>query len=62
MPIAWLLNLDAEFEGYDSISTEIRLIQENLMPVISAMGLALKLETRRDIDRLASMMLTYLPL
>jgi hypothetical protein len=55
-------DMDDEFEGYDSSSTEIRFIEENLMPVISAMGLTLNLETRADIDRLASMMLTYLPL
>jgi len=55
-------DMNNEFEGYDSSSTEIRFIQENLMPVISAMGLTLNLETRADIDQLASMMLTYLPL
>ena len=55
-------DMNDEFEGYDSSSTEIQFIQENLMPVISAMGLTLDLETRADIDRLASMMLTYLPL
>ncbi|MDA1129204.1 MAG: M28 family peptidase [Chloroflexi bacterium] len=55
-------DMEDEFEGYDSSSTEIRFIQENLMPVISAMGLTFNLETRADIDRLASMMLTYLPI
>ena len=55
-------NMDGEFEGYDSSPTEIRFIRENLMPVISAIGLAPKLETRADIDRLASIMLANLSL
>ena len=48
------------FEGYDSSSTEIKFIEENLMVVLSAMGLARKLETREDVDRIASLMVNYL--
>ena len=48
------------FEGYDSSSTEINFIEENLMVVLSAMGLARKLETREDVDRIASLMVNYL--
>ena len=49
-----------DFEGYDSTLIELKYICETLTPVLKQLGIPSEPKSRKDIDGLASMVMSYL--
>ena len=51
-------SLDGPFLGNETLSTEIYFLEKNIMPTLGDLGISLPLNSRTDIDRLVSLLMS----